>query len=134
MVSYSLGKIKWYYSELDKLLNSPAGLVGRSLTERANRVARAAKSQAGMGVGLLKSSIHITKRGRFSRGQYIQVGSYLPYALAHHQGTKPRIIVPTKRRILRFFVRGLVVFAPFVNQKGTRPNRYLTDNLYKAIY
>ena len=134
MVSYSLGKIKWNYRELDRLLNSPEGLVGRELTKRANRVSRAASSQVGVRTGALKSSIHITKRGRFTGGQYVQVGSYLPYALLHHQGTKPRIIVPTKRRVLRFFVGGRVVFTPFVSQRGTRPNRYLTDNLYKAIY
>ena len=134
MVSYRLGKIRWDYPELNDLLNSPAGLVGRELTKRGERVARAARSQAGVRTGALKSSIHITKRGRFTGGQYVQVGSYLPYALLHHQGTKPRVIVPTKRRVLRFFVKGLLVFTPFVLNKGTRPNRYLTDNLYKAVY
>ena len=54
MVSYRLGKIRWDYPELNDLLNSPAGLVGRELTKRGERVARAARSQAGVRTGALK--------------------------------------------------------------------------------
>jgi hypothetical protein len=126
-------KFKINEIELERLLNSENGPVGRMLLDRANRVRVAAVAQAGKRTGALKASIQVRKRGRYARGQYIQVGSNLPYARLHHEGTKPHIITPTKRRFLRFFSKGVLVYTSMVMHPGTRKNRYLTDNLTKAV-
>ena len=60
-------------------------------------------------------------------GQVMKVGSDVRHALWHHEGTRPHPIVG--RRVLRFVKNGKVVFAHKVMHPGTRPNRYLSDNL-----
>lgn len=118
----------WDYQELDRLLKQRTGVVGRDLEARAIRVMWAAKAQAGIGTGRLKLSIHISHE-REVTGQAFRVGSPLQYALVHHEGSPPRVIVSKMGRILRFFRRGNVVFAHSVVQPAIKPNRYLTDNL-----
>ena len=113
---------------LDRELYSTAGSVGRYLKLIAHRIKRGARAQVGVDTGALRSSIHLRHR-RDVRGQYYWIGSNLPYARMHHEGTKPHIITPNNGRALRFFVRGAVVFAHKVRHPGTRPNRYLTDQL-----
>jgi hypothetical protein len=115
--------------ELDVMLNEPRGLVGRHLATRGAMIVAAAKRQVGVKTGALRASIHMrhTRRGA---GQAIQVGSPLKYALAHHEGTRPHIIVPNRARVLRFSAGGRVVYTHAVRHPGTRANKYLTDNLY----
>jgi hypothetical protein len=120
--------ISWRNSAVDTLLNNPAGTVGRHLKAKGRRITNAARSQVGVRTGALRNSIHM-RHFRDPRGQYIKVGSSLSYARAHHDGTKPHLILPTKGRNLRFFSKGFMVFAQMVRHPGTKPNRYLTDNL-----
>lgn len=128
-MSIQVKDVKWRERSVESLLNSENGLVGRHLRKKGQEIVKLSKTQVGVRTGALKASIHITKRGKYAGGQFVQVGSYLPYALMHHQGTKPRVIVPQKRRVLRFFVKGLAVFRPVVLHPGTRPNRYLVDSM-----
>ncbi len=114
---------------LDHLLNEPYGPVGRHLNERGRRIVVAAKGQVGVKTGRLKSSIHL-RHDRDIRGQYIKVGSPLRYALAHHEGTRPHMIVPNRSRVLRFSAGARVVYTHMVRHPGTRANKFLTDNLY----
>lgn len=113
---------------LDKMLNSPRGMVGRYLRGKGLAIKAAAKGQVGFKTGALRASIHM-RHSRDARGQYIKIGSPLPYARVHHEGSKPHLIKPNKRRALRYFKDGFMVFAHQVRHPGTRPNRYLTDNL-----
>jgi hypothetical protein len=53
--------------------------------------------------------------------------------LMHHQGTRPHIIVPRRAQTLRFYSRGRIVYSKLVHHPGTKPNRYLTDNLRRVI-
>lgn len=122
----------WDYAALDHLLKERTGPVGRDLDARADRVKWAAKMQAGMRTGALKMSIH-TDWSRQSYGQSIKVGSPLHYALAHHEGTRPHIIFPKTHAKLKFMKKGMMIYADSVVHPGTRPNRYLTDNLYLAV-
>lgn len=65
----------------------------------------------------------------------ILVGSDLsPIALFVHEGTKAHVIVPKVAHLLVFFSQraGKVIRAKRVNHPGTKPNRYLTDNLHLA--
>ena len=126
-------RIIWDYAELDYLLNQRIGPVGQDLQARADRVKWAAKAQAGIRTGALKLSIH-TNYERTAMGPKILVGSPLPYALAHHEGTRAHIIFPKSERVLRFRGKGgVIVHADSVLHPGTKPNRYLTDNLPLAI-
>lgn len=114
--------------ELDFMLNNPSGDVGRYLAKKGRIVQAAAKAQVGVRTGALRSSIHM-RHLRDSRGQYLKIGSELNYALLHHEGSRPHLIVAKRATVLRFVNRGRVVYAHSVMHPGTKANRYLTDNL-----
>ncbi len=115
-------------TELDFMLNNPSGDVGKYLAKKGRIVQAAAKAQVGVRTGALRASIHM-RHLRDSRGQFVKIGSALNYALLHHEGSKPHIIVPDRATVLRFVNRGRVVYAHSVMHPGTKANRYLTDNL-----
>lgn len=114
---------------LDHLLNDPYGPVGRYLFARGRAIMAAAKAQVGVKTGRLKASIHM-RQERAPYGQMIRIGSPLSYALMHHEGTRPHIITPNRAQVLRFTSGGRIIYTHAVKHPGTRPNRYLTDNLY----
>lgn len=114
------------------LLRSPDGEVGRYLTKLGSRVARLAKAQVGVDTGALKRSINYRVVQRYG-GLTAVIGSDNRIALMHHQGTRPHIIVPRRAQTLRFYSRGRIVYSKLVHHPGTKPNRYLTDNLRRVI-
>jgi len=131
---------------LYEVLQSPNGMVTRDLVLRATRVQLAAQQQIRVGhvhggptnyqggVGNLRSSIH--KRlvpGVGTTGPSILVGSDHPIALIYHEGAKPHVIVPRRAKVLVFWMGSRRVVTRRVNHPGTKPNRYLTDNLHLAI-
>lgn len=113
---------------IDKFLNSQAGPVGRWLAKQGFKVLARAKRQVGVRTGALRASLHM-RHYRDSRGQYVRIGSSLSYARLHHQGSKPHLITPKEKQVLRFYSRGRIVYARAVLHPGNKPNRYLTDNL-----
>ena len=115
-------------AEMDFLLNSPSGTVGRYLARKGGLITAMAKAQVGVQTGALRASIHM-RHSRDSRGQFVKIGSKLNYALAHHEGTKPHLITPNRAQVLRFTRGTTVVYAHSVMHPGTKPNRYLTNNL-----
>jgi hypothetical protein len=117
---------------MDNFLDKPNGQVGRYLARRGRRIESAAKRQVGVNTGALRASIHM-RHFADPRGQYIRVGSSLNYARAHHEGTKPHLIRPNTKRMLRFASKGQIVFAHMVRHPGTPANRYLTDNMRRII-
>jgi hypothetical protein len=123
-------KVVFNKPAMEEMLKSPNGMVGRYIAERARRIVVAARMQAGMKTGRLKASIHMRHMRGGPAGQYVMVGSNLHYALLHHEGTKPHLIVPNRSSVLRFSSGGRVIYTHAVRHPGTRPNRYLTDNLY----
>lgn len=92
----------------------------------------AAKAQAGIKTGALKASIKLIHE-RTVFGQMLTIGSPLSYALVHHEGSRPHVITPKNAKMLRFTSKGRVVYARTVLHPGTRPNRYLADNLYMIL-
>lgn len=116
------------FKAIDIFLNSPGGPVGRHLRKVGLRILAAAKRQVGVRTGALRASLHM-RHLRDTRGQYLLIGSSLRYAYLHHEGSKPHLISPNKKQVLRFYSRGTVVMTHLVRHPGTRPNRYLTDNL-----
>lgn len=126
--------INWYEPRLDLFLNQPFGEFGLHLKSRKIDFIIAAKRQVGVRTGELQSSIMTLKHEKTPYGQLIRVGSRLKYAYYHHEGTAPHIIRgrrvnATRRRVLRFVRGGTVVFRHSVAHPGTRPNRFLSDNL-----
>ena len=115
-------------AELDFLLNSPEGDVGKYLAKKGRLIMAAAKAQVGVRTGALRSSIHM-RHLRDSRGQYVKIGSNLDYALLHHQGTKPHVIRPDRAKVLRFVRGSRIIYTTSVMHPGTKANRYLSDNL-----
>lgn len=116
---------------MEYLLRSQNGPIGRDLKQRGLRVLAGAKSQVGVQTGALRASLHM-RHFSDTRGQYVRVGSNLNYAKLHHEGTSPHIIKPRRAHMLRFQTKGQIVFAHVVKHPGTKPNRYLTDNLRLA--
>ena len=115
-------------AELDFMLNNPSGDVGRYLAGKGRMIKMAAMAQVGVRTGALRASIHM-RHLRDSRGQFVRIGSSLNYALAHHEGTKPHLITPNRAQVLRFTRGSTVVYAHAVMHPGTKPNKFLTDNL-----
>lgn len=121
-------KVIFREAEYKFVFESPSGPVGRYLAKRGAVVMVAAKAQVGVRTGALRASIHM-RHSRDVRGQYVQIGSPLNYALLHHEGTKPHLIKAKRATVLRYVKRGRVMYAHAVMHPGTKPNRYLKDNL-----
>jgi len=115
-------------AEMDFLLNNPNGSVGRYLARKGRIITAAARAQVGVRTGALRASIHM-RHLRDSRGQFVRIGSALNYALMHHEGTRPHVIAAKRTSVLKFVNRGRIIYAHAVMHPGTKPNRYLTDNL-----
>jgi hypothetical protein len=128
-VSFGPTRVVFRKTTLDFTLNSPFGPVGRHMYVRGRAIVSAAKAQVGVDTGRLKNSISMTQ-SRAVYGQSMTIGSPLRYALAHHEGTRPHIITPNRAEVLRFSSRGRVVYARSVRHPGTKPNKFLADNLY----
>lgn len=132
MAAFRPNKVIWYELQVDYLLNNPEGTTGRFIGRRAKGVEIAAKRQVGVRTGALRNSI--TRHGlRSMVGPMYVVGSRLPYALSHHEGTSPHPIYPSRKKVLRFTDGDVLVFTRKVDHPGTKPNRYLSDNLAIAL-
>lgn len=119
-------------------LRSWSGPIGRDISRRIRDVEYFARATAGVRTGLLKASIS-SDRGYTRGGNLIaRVGvnpgrDRIGYAYFHHEGTRPHIIVPRRAKLLRFRVRGRVVYTSRVRHPGTRPNPYLTRFMRRLV-
>jgi hypothetical protein len=123
-------KITLYHEKIQNLLNSPRGDVGRELSRRAKKVQVAAKRQVRVRTGRLRNSIRVYGHSRTANGQHMYIGSSVPYALMHHEGTRKHTITPKRKSYLKFRQGAVFIYRKKVNHPGTKANRYLTDNLY----
>lgn len=124
-----VSKLVIYKPILNFELNSRYGMVGKHMHILANRIAMGARRQVGVDTGALRKSIKIN-HFEGSRGQSVHIGSDLSYAYMHHEGTVPHVIRPNPpRTVLRFRSGSRVIYTPVVNHPGTKPNRYLSDQL-----
>lgn len=114
------------------ILRDPKGPTGQYLLKLGARVARLAKAQVGVDTGALKRSINYRVVSRYG-GLTAIIGSDNRIAALHHEGTRPHIILPRRAQTLRFYSRGRIVYSKVVHHPGTKPNRYLTDNLRRVI-
>jgi hypothetical protein len=119
-------------SAYDYMVHHPDGEVGQYLRKQSRVLAAYARRQAGVDTGALKASINY-RVVRDGRGLVAFVGSDNRVALMHHPGTRPHVITPRTAKTLRFYSHGRIVYAQVVRHPGTKPNRYLTDNLRRVI-
>ena len=117
---------------IKNLARNPRGMVGDYLRKVGAKLRILAAAQAGVKTGLTRAMMNykLTSSGR---GLAVLVGSDSRVALMHHEGTSPHTILPRHAKTLRFYSHGRIVYAKVVHHPGTKPNRYLTDNLRKVI-
>lgn len=122
-IKFKSNDIGMYYT-----LKTANGPVGRHMRTKAELVREMARVRVGKRTGALAMSLYINQSATLT-GQTIEIGSKLPYALLHHNGTRPHLIHARSGGTLRFTSRGRVVYSRAVIHPGTRPNRYLADAL-----
>jgi hypothetical protein len=88
-----------------------------------------ARRQVGKKTGVLAGSIKMDHKSTI-RGQELKIGSTNKIAYLHHEGTKPHLITPKDAPQLVFFSKGRVIRTQLVRHPGTKPNRYLTDQMF----
>lgn len=133
---------------IQQYMKDGGGPVVHMLIQRGDLVKDAAKQQIRMGhiyAGLqgqgggarqnLSDTVHSRLDLSPTDGPIISVGSDLaPLAIIVHDGSKPHDIVPRTATVLRFMrPQGGVIFTKRVRHPGTKPNRYLLDNLHLAV-
>lgn len=116
----------------NELVHGKNGPVYKDIKKRAERLRLLAAHQAGKKTGKLASDIRV-KMYPSAEGPWAMVGSDNRIALIHHNGTRPHLITPKHGRMLRFSHKGKIVYARKVMHPGTRPNRYLSDNLRRVV-
>ena len=133
--NWRVSKIIIHDEALHRFLNTPTTIEGEisplwsALHAKGEFAVQRAKMKVGVKTGALRKSIHMKHLGNRS-GQYLWIGSKLPYAYLHHQGTKPHPIVATRPGGELVFMRGTrLIRTPMVNHPGTRPNWYLRSQL-----
>lgn len=126
------GRIVIYDAKLHAFLNTNKSADAKTLwkyLEKGKIVAlEKAKAQVGVKTGALQRSISAWHLGN-STGQYVGLRAIRPYALIHHQGSKKHIIEPRGTNQLIFRGRSGVIATYQVNHPGTKPNRFLKDQM-----
>lgn len=123
---------------------TPGGIVSgirgasqRMLIQKAHQVAVLARANS-VGNGSIPEGIVV---GPLSTdGKSIKVISTNPHTVLVHNGSRPHVIRPRRRRsntgngppYLRFEIGGRVVYARMVNHPGYKGNPFLTDALRQA--
>lgn len=131
MIELSFVNLRLDRTALHMELNTRSGGLWRELEIAGEKAVIGAKSSVGYKTGQLRRSIHKRHQGN-SKGQFMQIGSWtVPYALSHHQGTRPHLILPKEPGgILVFGSGSRVVRTPGpVKHPGTKANHYLTREL-----
>lgn len=111
---------------------SPASPIYRDLDKRGEQLRRLAVRQVGKKTYRLAGSM-TTRTTIDARGIINTTGSNNKIAYLHHQGSRAHVIRPRTAKSLRFVQNGRVRYAQRVYHPGTRPNRYLTDNLPRVV-
>lgn len=124
-------KLVLNYPKLQEYLNGPSGDLWKWLDKRGDKVVHAAKRQVGVKTGRLRASIQMRHTTNM-RGQEIWIGSEVKYGYLHHQGTRAHVIAPKHGGVL--VLKSGAMVRGSVHHPGTKPNRFLSDNLYHFRY
>lgn len=126
--TFGVTRVNIYQAALRRELQTPSGDLWKYLEVQGAKAVAAAKRQVGVRTGALRKSITM-KHLANATGQYLWIGSKKDYAYIHHEGTRPHIITPSRATALRFTSGSRVVYTRVVKHPGTRPNRYLSNQL-----
>lgn len=99
-------------------------LASRDVARVAREVEALAKQLAPVDTGRLRASIHSQPRVTF-RGPTVTVTADVNYATYVENGTKPHLIRPRRRQVLKFKVGGKTVYAKVVHHPGTKAQPFL---------
>jgi hypothetical protein len=121
-------RIDW--AAVDRMLNSPAGMVGRDCQRRADRTAGQARQFA---PGSMSERIPPPQVERGASGPSATIRVHHDAVGYVINGTSPHQIRPRTRQALRFTVGGRIVFAKLVNHPGTQANDFLNKALPTAL-
>ncbi|MEU4558524.1 hypothetical protein AB0F72_09040 [Actinoplanes sp. NPDC023936] len=135
-----MAAFRWNQRELDRLLNSQNGPVGRDLDAKARRAQEAQKERApvspdgshGRPAGYMRDSI-TRRHGRDSEGQFVDVGPTAetpdghPYPLDVEFGTRPHTIESKGDYPLRDEHGN--VFGKTVNHPGTEAQPFIRPSI-----
>jgi hypothetical protein len=125
-------KVTIYDRQLHEFLNTNRSKDAKNLWRYLEigkiRALTAARAQVGVKTGALRRNLSAYHLGN-STGQYVGIRATLPYAYIHHEGSKKHIIEPRGRNQLIFRGRSGVIATYEVKHPGTKPNRYLKDQL-----
>lgn len=91
------------------------------LLSRARRVQRNARSMAPGKMGRKVKAVVV--------GKHVRIESTHPATMYVIKGTRPHIIRPRYRKVLKFTMSGRTVFAKVVHHPGTKKNDFLTKAL-----
>lgn len=127
-----MASITFYDNVIHHMLNEPSGMVGRWMDKKGSRLVALAKQQVGVDTGDLRRSISHRTTGH-SYGIRVRVSATDGKAMMHHEGTRAHYIHPRRAQALRFMHNGRIVYAKQVWHPGTKPNKFLTDNLPKVL-
>lgn len=116
---------KGLYARLRAVQKAPAGLM-RTLGLRAIRYQ---KQEAPVRTGNLRRTIHLA---RANAVEAVTVAS-ARYAPAVELGTRPHIIRPRRRKVLRFSAGGRVVFTQMVRHPGTKAKPFMVPGARRAL-
>lgn len=125
---FKITKVIIYKPKLEAFLKTPSGPLWRHMESAGRQATRAAKLQVGVKTGALKRSITMSHYAA-GYGQAVKIEAKQKYAYMHHEGTRPHIITPNRAKALRFTSGRRVIYSHMVSHPGTRPNRYLSNQL-----
>jgi hypothetical protein len=130
IVSFKFRKVEFIEPKYTNMVKGPTGTVARWLRGRAKLAVFEAQRQVGKDTGKLAKSIKYSIKPN-RRGQEVSIFSNNKIAYMHHEGTRPHLIFSKKGSNLVFFGSKTksLVFTPMVRHPGTKPNRYLSDQL-----
>lgn len=131
MLTFNLDAFNPPLADVHRVMNNPRGPLVPHMRRIGRRIVMAAKAQVGKDTGELARSIHYNIN-RFGGLPEVWIGTYNSIGYLHHEGTRPHAISARNRTYLRYSAKGRVVYARTVMHPGTKPNRFLTDNLYLA--
>lgn len=123
-----------YPGEPQAWANEPRSPVWRDLEKRMLRVQVAAEARVRVRTGALLASIRreATMYRRYPAMMVVAGRPGMKYTMFEHDGTVPHVIEARRRKMLKFEVGGVTVFARRVQHPGTTGTFFLTRSFILA--
>ena len=127
--AWEIKKLVIYHGIFNLEMTDPRGMVGRSMSALGSKMVIKAKAQVGKETGSLARSIGMSV-SKATYGVKLTVHAKDKKAYMHHEGTRPRVILPKNPGGVLVFSKGTrVIKTERVMHPGTKPNRFLSDQL-----